>query len=1213
MIHSLKDRNIFLVVFIGGLLCLFSTQTFAQSKTWVGTTDADWHNPNNWSPSGVPSSSASVTIEPNGGNPFPVISNSDVTVADIQISNYSGGQLTVNNNQTLTITNGLEIISGGTLFIESGGTVHLSGGAFSMDYSNTLIDISTGSFISDVDVTIKGNGLNAGSGTVTFNGNFNLPTSKVFNTETADVTIAGVSEINGTYNGDDGDTVFDNDVEVRSGGVINLDTGTITFNGQGYVRSNGTLNMGSGTVNVNTNLTAESNGNIHVDDGTLNVQGNANFQSNGNLSIDTGTVNVTGDASLESGGDFDLNTGSFNVGGDASFTNGGTVNAGGSDMNLEGDITVQSGGDFNADTSTVVFSGDSTQTINTNGNDLNFYDVVVDSGSTLQTDGSSENTITIENDLTIEEDGTLIVNDDDNIDVQGDLNNNGTIDSGDPFVYEITTPSLTEVLVAYDQKMDPTTSTNTSNYSINKGISITNATLNASDSTVTLTVTPQLTENTEYTLTINDVESADGEKISQDHVKRFTVLIDITYYSRTTGQWDAPNSWSTDSHTGPAASSIPNAQNGEKAIIGNNHTITLGSTQDISNLEQLVINSTGNFHIASGDTLITKNFVVEGDGTFALQNGGTLQIGASDGITAVGNNKGNIQTGTRQFNNAANYIYDGNSLQHTGSGLPQNINDLRINNSSGVIATGNIQTNGTLYLENGTLTIPSGQGIIANTKSIQSGNLKFTRILSGSRGWRMLSSPVATNYNNLLDGLITQGYNGAHYDASTAPYDTLQPNVLYYDETHQGTDNQRWRVPSSASTSVPSGLGHNVYLFGDVFGDSRYNDTLPDTISVVGQENEGTGNKVNLNITHTAAADTGWNLVGNPYGASIDWDNSSGWTKTNVDQTIYVWDANSSSYKTWNGTTGSLGNGLIPPFQAFWIKANADNPELTVTQDAKTFGGNFVGKVPGSAPPTIEIALQRNGTKNSIHFSFHENARVGKDQLDGYYLQPPPEIGTYSKLFSIGRNHKQFSINALPLNFGVPIEIPISAAVFKKGQKVSKTVSLNIAEVKELPYSWSVTLIDRKTGKEIPPQKGFTYQFRTPGAPAKANTADEQILEKEYHIIGESDPAKARFALRIDPGTAASGLPKKIDLKQNYPNPFNPETTIRFTLPIQNKATLEIYDILGRKVATIFNDKSFQAGLHSINWDASKVASGTYIYRLIVEDRVITKKMTLIK
>ncbi len=91
-----------------------------------------------------------------------------------------------------------------------------------------------------------------------------------------------------------------------------------------------------------------------------------------------------------------------------------------------------------------------------------------------------------------------------------------------------------------------------------------------------------------------------------------------------------------------------------------------------------------------------------------------------------------------------------------------------------------------------------------------------------------------------------------------------------------------------------------------------------------------------------------------------------------------------------------------------------------------------------------------------------------------------------------------------------------------------------------------------------------------------------------------------------------SGTPVTFALNQNYPNPFNPSTTIKFQLPKQAYVTIKVYDILGRLVATLVNENK-EAGFYNVNFDASNLASGLYIYKIEAGDFTDTKKMMLIK
>lgn len=87
----------------------------------------------------------------------------------------------------------------------------------------------------------------------------------------------------------------------------------------------------------------------------------------------------------------------------------------------------------------------------------------------------------------------------------------------------------------------------------------------------------------------------------------------------------------------------------------------------------------------------------------------------------------------------------------------------------------------------------------------------------------------------------------------------------------------------------------------------------------------------------------------------------------------------------------------------------------------------------------------------------------------------------------------------------------------------------------------------------------------------------------------------------------------EFSLDQNYPNPFNPTTNISFKLGTSSNVTLEVYNLLGQKVATILQNQKLSAGSHSQKFDASRLASGLYVYRISTESFTQSRKMMLIK
>lgn len=90
-------------------------------------------------------------------------------------------------------------------------------------------------------------------------------------------------------------------------------------------------------------------------------------------------------------------------------------------------------------------------------------------------------------------------------------------------------------------------------------------------------------------------------------------------------------------------------------------------------------------------------------------------------------------------------------------------------------------------------------------------------------------------------------------------------------------------------------------------------------------------------------------------------------------------------------------------------------------------------------------------------------------------------------------------------------------------------------------------------------------------------------------------------------------LPSVISLEQNYPNPFNPSTNINYSLNETGAVSLEVYDIMGRKVATLLSGEVKAAGTHTVSFDASSLASGMYVYRLTNGTLTISKTMMLLK
>lgn len=121
---------------------------------------------------------------------------------------------------------------------------------------------------------------------------------------------------------------------------------------------------------------------------------------------------------------------------------------------------------------------------------------------------------------------------------------------------------------------------------------------------------------------------------------------------------------------------------------------------------------------------------------------------------------------------------------------------------------------------------------------------------------------------------------------------------------------------------------------------------------------------------------------------------------------------------------------------------------------------------------------------------------------------------------------------------------------------------------------------------------------------------DNQIAN--YNSEAALQAVKARYASLTGIIDITSGIPQSYSLIQNYPNPFNPSTKIEFSLPQSENVTLKIFNLLGQEVATLVNE-NMGAGTYRVDFDASKLSSGLYIYKIEAGSFTSSKKMMFLK
>lgn len=468
--------------------------------------------------------------------------------------------------------------------------------------------------------------------------------------------------------------------------------------------------------------------------------------------------------------------------------------------------------------------------------------------------------------------------------------------------------------------------------------------------------------------------------------------------------------------------------------------------------------------------------------------------------------------------------------------------------------------------------------------------------VSGDEGWRIFSAGFeGLSYAELLEDIWTQGFTGSDGGGDIS-------NVYVW--------NGASYVPINNGFAIPEpGTGFIAYVYSDDENDG-IDEGFPKYLPQQGSPTSGTISPTlyNLDSGSTNATDSvGWNLIGNPFMSAIDWD-ASGWTSSNIDNVLYVWSdsaGGAGSYLTWNGVSGTKGSGIIAPGQGFWVKANAGSPSLSINESVKKDTSSVLLKK--TTVPQLTLTIKGGTYSGRAIIMFNENSSTGKDPLDAYSLYSLSN--EWISVSTENSNGEALSINALPVDLGEKIIIPINIL----GMGVPSRATLSFSGLENFE-GWGIEIVDTETGNRVNVFNSGGIELDVEELKAKDGARNPLPLPFKE----KAKQGTARYQLHLVPGTSVSledfesDLPSKVELMQNYPNPFNPVTTIKFGVPVQGKVRLEVFDVLGRKVAELLNEP-MQAGRYSVNFDASNLSNGMYIYRLQMRNISLTKKMMLIK
>ncbi|MCK6604373.1 MAG: YCF48-related protein [Ignavibacteriaceae bacterium] len=219
--------------------------------------------------------------------------------------------------------------------------------------------------------------------------------------------------------------------------------------------------------------------------------------------------------------------------------------------------------------------------------------------------------------------------------------------------------------------------------------------------------------------------------------------------------------------------------------------------------------------------------------------------------------------------------------------------------------------------------------------------------------------------------------------------------------------------------------------------------------------------------------------------------------------------------------------------------------------------------------------------------------------LNGSYYTKDQQTQGWA-VFALGSNGYIFKNTLTP----VPVEL-VSLAANISGNDVTLTWK-TATELNNYGFE-----IERKSASGNWAKIGFVAGNGTTTSPKSYTFADAGLTNGKYQYRLKQIDLDGSFdysqSVEVEIGT-----PITFSLSQNYPNPFNPATTIAYSIPEAADVTLKVFDVTGTEVATLVNSRQ-DAGSYSFNFDASKLASGMYIYKIEAGKYNAVKKMMLLK
>lgn len=456
----------------------------------------------------------------------------------------------------------------------------------------------------------------------------------------------------------------------------------------------------------------------------------------------------------------------------------------------------------------------------------------------------------------------------------------------------------------------------------------------------------------------------------------------------------------------------------------------LGSNQNIGGLA-----STNFYNLTSAGTGIKtlgNSQIVNNNILISLNS--TLDVSASNfAIDLKGNftNNGvfNAQQGLVTLNGLAQQQIGGTGNPTFYNLTLQNSSGASVNNPTSLINTltcnlGNFVNNASSFT---LISTSSNTARIAPLISgTFTGEITMQRFAPGPvTGWAFISAPVSgAKISQWTDDFPTSGFAGS--TGSSGGF----ISIYYYDETAGGawdSPGSYEAVTSATSNNINPGVGCWVYL-GTSLGV-----TTDINIDVTGTIIKGDFDFAPTNsFSGSGIANDGWNLIANPYPSAIDWDAASGWNKLNVNDAVYIYQADLDQYSTYIAGVGvNGGSRFIASSQGFYVKT-VSTPELTCTEQVKSSSNPTFLKSQKSASAGQVLHIQLNGNNNykdEMAVRFHQNASNEFDaNLDGIKMGSSNASMPYIAAAMEDMDYSINSLSSLDKNYNIPVRVKVGVA-----------------------------------------------------------------------------------------------------------------------------------------------------------------------------------------